>query len=222
MNKNIIAFSLIIFLSFSFRSHAQIHAGPKAGANLNHTKFHDLTTYHPGFNAGAFAQYDLLDFLSLNTEITYSQIGGGYDSGYYFVKPDIFRHNVNLTFHTVAVPLFVSLTWPSLARSAVKPIILLGAEYAYSFKTIESYDKVYRFKGEDIVSEDTSRDATKDFDVHQPAMLFGAGASMILFGRPAAIDVRYKSTFKKSDLPNGLSERLKMLSVNVGVTLFNF
>lgn len=222
MNRNAIAFPLIfILVSFSFLSDAQIQAGPKAGANLNHTKFRDLRTYNPGFHVGVFGRYDVLDFLSLNTEVTYSQIGGGYDSGYYFVRPEIFRQDVNLTFHSVAVPVFISLTWPSLADAAIKPTLLLGGEYAYSFKVIESYDEMYRVDGENFLSEGWGRDATQDYNVHQPAMLFGIGVSMDLFGVPTTIDVRYKSTFNKSEIPNGSSERLKMLSVNVAATLFD-
>ena len=221
MNRNAVAFSLIfILVSFPLISDAQFYAGPKAGVNLNHTKFQDPRTYHPGFHVGAFGRYALLDFLSVNAELTYSQIGGRYDSGYYFVRPEIFRQHVKLNFHSVAVPVFISVTLPSLAEAAIKPALLLGGEYAYSLKVVESYDEVYRVKGEDFISEGWARNATNDYDVHQPAMLFGLGLSMDLFGIPTAIDVRYKSTFKKSRIPNGSSERLKMLSVNVAATLF--
>lgn len=201
---------------------AQIQTGLKAALNLNHTKFQEIPTYHPGFAAGAFCRYEITDFLFLNAEIDYSQTGGGYDSGYYYVKPEVFRKNVNLTFHSVAVPLFASATLPAFSGSAVAPLVLAGVEYAYSLKAVESYDNVYRYRGEEFVAGVASRNAAEDFGAHQPAMLFGAGASLTIHGMRTIIDIRYISAFKKYDFPNGRSGRFKTLSMNIAVSLFDF
>lgn len=201
---------------------AQNQAGIKTALNLNHTRFQEIPTYHAGPGAGVFCHYEISDFLFLDAEVDYSQTGGGYDSGYYYVRPELFRKNVNITFHSVTVPLFVSATLPSLSAAAVRPIVLAGAEYAYSIKTVESYDNVYRYRGGDFDAGSGSRNAEEDFSRHQPAMLFGAGASLTIFGMRTTIDVRYKSAFSKSDFSNGRSGRFKTLSLNVGVSLVHF
>lgn len=217
----IIAGFIGFFVGSPFIANGQIHVGAKAGANLNHTSFQDPATYSPGFNLGVFATYDVTDYLFVNSEIAYSQIGGGYDSGYYYVEPEVFRQQVKLNFHTVAIPLYISATLPSLASSSVRPLLMAGAEYAYSIRTMESYQYVYSYKGENYTSAGRSRSVNDDFEKHQPSMLFGAGVAMTLFGMPSSIDFRYKSTFNKTTIPNGNTERLKMLSINVGVTLID-
>lgn len=220
MNSVLKALSAFVLFLTGSAAQAQVHAGAKVAASLNHTDLSEPKTYRAGYQLGAFARYDLTSFLFLHAELNYSQMGGGYDSGYYYVRPEVFRQNVAVTFHTAAVPLFFSATLPSLAPSHLRPVIMAGAEYAYAFKVIESYDNVYRYRGDTFVSEGKSRNATDEFKLHQPSMLLGVGMALTAFGHETTIDIRYKSTFEKTEISNGLNERLSSLSLNVGVTLF--
>lgn len=222
LKKKLIALACIaFFITSPFFAKAQLHLGASVGANLNHADFQQVSTWSPGGNAGFFATYDLSDFLFLNSGVSFSQIGGGYDSGYYYVRPDVFRQKVRITFNAVNVPLYVSATLPSLASSSVRPLLMVGAEYSYSLQTMESYENVYPYRGGSYASPERSRSSTTFFEAHQPAMLFGAGVSLNLFGMPGSIDLRYRSNFEKLTLKNGEQARLKTLSLNLRLTLID-
>jgi hypothetical protein len=157
MRRNIFSIvCLALFVASPAFVKAQLHLGASAAVNANHTNFQGLTTWSPGGSFGIFATYDLTGFLFVTLGGAYSQIGGGYDSGYYYVKPDVFRQNVRTTFNTVSAPLYLSVTLPSLASSSVKPLLMAGAEYSYSFYTMESYQNVYAYRGDSYVSSGRS------------------------------------------------------------------
>jgi hypothetical protein len=201
-------------------AHAQIQIGPKAGVNLNHTALFKRSTYALAFNAGGFARYDLTDFLNVQAEVVYSQLGTGYTSGYYYYRPSIYRDDVDVTFHTVAIPVFITVTLPSLAEASVTPRLLAGAEYAYAIKITESYRNIYSYRNDQVKSSRTSTDVTDNYDSHNIGLVLGAGASMELFGKKTFIDLRYRTALAKQNTPLDTKERFKTLSLNVGVILF--
>ncbi|MBP4138396.1 porin family protein [Flavobacterium geliluteum] len=108
MKKSIfILTGFIIFLT-SYSSVAQIHLGPKAGANLTKLdgkSFKD--NFELGYQLGGFVYYDVTNFIGIQAEVIFNQTNTKIADDYTDIIDDAFDKDKTLNY--ISVPLLLRL-----------------------------------------------------------------------------------------------------------------
>ncbi len=236
--KRILLISCVFFLTLSITGSAQILVGVKGGINFNSFRksedYKDHFDVIPGLNLGAVAKYPVLPFLNARVELLYMQQGANiYD---YTILSDLSRRKAKIRFHNVAVPVIAELGLPSLREDILQPKLLLGAFYSYTIYARESFENVADLEGRPAVMFDGHTNVTSQFHRGQYGLLAGIAAEVKMFSKPVSIEFRYQYNVNRANKTGtqndynllattevwGNELRLHTLSINVGVTMFNF
>jgi hypothetical protein len=194
MKKLLFSVSVTMIVMVTQTVCAQINIGPKAGFNYN--SFHknlgvkNFQDAIPGFHAGVFGKYSVLEFLSVRAELIYNLQGSGVED--YRALSDLYRKDVKLAFHNAALPIIVELGLPGMAEAKVQPKLLLGGYYSYLFYARESYSNVAQLSGSPSVVFEGFTNVTDQFNQHQFGAIAGIGADVLIFSRPVSLDLRYQ------------------------------
>lgn len=238
MRRILPLFAGLLLTALSFESSAQIYVGPKGGINFNSFRKSKEYKNHfdvlPGVNLGAFAKYPVLPFLNARAELLYMQQGANtYD---YPVLSDLSRRKTKIRFHNIEIPVLAELGLPSLSEDILQPKLLLGAAYSYTIYARESYENVVDLEGRPAVTFDGYSDVTSQFRRGQISLIGAIAAELKMFSKPVSVEFRYQynaNRVNKAGTQNafnlksttavwGDELRLHTLSINVGVTMFNF
>jgi hypothetical protein len=238
MKRLLFAIVVIFLVTGSFTSSAQIVVGTKAGINFNSFRksktFENYFDVIPGFNAGVFAKRSILPYLTVRAEVLYMQQGANlYD---YYIIEDVFRKHSKLRFHNLEIPVLVELGLPSLNLETLQPKLLLGGFYSHTFLARESYTTIAELSGGSSIAFEGSSDVLDQFYRSQYGIIGALAADVQLFHHPVSLEFRYQYNMGRANKagtqtsPNlatttetwGNQLYLHTLSINVGVTLFNF
>lgn len=186
-----------------------------------------------GFNAGGYARYQVLSFLTARAEVIYFQQGGTIEN-YYALYPSVQHKNVKLTQHTLQIPLVVELGVPGMEESNIQPKLMLGGFYGFTMASRESYDKVSASQYEKV-TEKAGSDVSSSFVYNQGGFLVGLGADIKMGDKDVSLEFRYNQnlnilnesgaalTHLHSTLKNYEGDlRSSTFSFNVGMTIFTF
>lgn len=238
--KRIVQLFLCAFIAtlISTSLSAQISVGPKGGINFNSFRKSEKYKNHfdvvPGFNIGAFAKYPVLPFLNARAELLYMQQGANiYD---YDVMSDLSRRNAKVRFHNVAIPVLAELGLPILSEDILQPKLLLGGFYSYTIYARESYINVADLEGRPAVAFDGYSNVQSQYNRSQYGLIGAIAAEVKVFSKPVSIEFRYQYNINRANKIGTQSSynlksttevwgdelHLHTLSINAGVTLFNF
>jgi hypothetical protein len=224
------------FATVSFSSFSQITVGPKLGVNFNSFRnskaFRDHFDVIPGFNVGGFAKYPVLPYLTARAELLYMQQGANtYD---YRVINDLYHKNSKIRFHNIEIPVLAELGLPSLEEDALRPKLLIGGFYSYTLAARETYTNIITVSGRPKLETDGYINMLKHINRSQYGFILALAAEMKAFNLPVSVEFRYQYNANKinqaSSLYNlaathekwGNKLYLHTLSINVGVSLYNF
>lgn len=238
MKKTLLPVLCAFFCTVSFTSFAQLFVGPKGGVNFNSFRQSKYYKNHfdvlPGFNAGVFARYPVLPFLSARVEALYMQQGARMYE--YDLLSDLRRTNVQLRFHDVAIPVLAEFGLPSLSEDILQPKLLLGGFYSYTIYARESYTNIVKLEGRPAVSWEGHTNVQSQYDASQYGIIGALAAELKLFSRPVSIEFRYQYNLNRANKPGTQNDYnlkatakkwgdellLHTLSINIGATLYNF
>lgn len=186
-----------------------------------------------GFNAGGYAKYQVLSFLTARAELLYFQQGGTIEN-YYALYPSVQHKSVKLTQHTLQIPIVAELGVPGMEENNIQPKLMLGGYYGFTMSSWESFDKVSTSQYE-TVTEKSGANVSSSFVYNQAGFLVGIGADMKMGDKELSFEFRYNQnlniindnsaalTHLNSTLNNYQGDlRASTFSFNVGMTLFNF
>ncbi len=228
--------SILVMISLSCSG--QISVGAKAGINFN--SFRKSESYRnyfdvvPGFNAGAFARYPVLSFLTARAELLYMQQGANIID--YRVVPELSRRNVKARFHNIQVPILVELGLPSLKDDLLQPKLLLGGFYSYTIASRESFTNHAKISGRSEISYDGYNDLKSQFESSQYGLIGAIAADVTVFNKPVSLEFRYQYNLGRANKAGTQADYnlaatheewgdkllLHTLSINVAVTLASF
>lgn len=221
--------------------------GAKAGFNLN--QFEQPGSIF-GLNAGAFARYEVLDFLQVQLEALYSQQGGGRE-GYFREYADFFVfngfnvrgkevYNRSIRFHLVDVPVIARLTLPELKGSFVTPRLIVGGAYGFSFATYEHRDEILLYDsnipdvGEvdanAIVFSNQRENVGADYIPHQFGAIVGIALDFNTPSKQFFLEFRYRQGLNQlgeqefsvlNNGPSGGRVRTSTFSINFGMSILD-
>jgi hypothetical protein len=225
---------LVILSTFLYAtSFGQITYGAKAGINFNSFRGDNRYDVVPGFNAGGFIKYPVLDFLKLRGELLYNQQGANLID-YPVLEPDLFHSDATVRFHTIQIPVLAELGIPSLNEESIQPKLLIGAFYSYLISARERFSNVAKVGGYAPVEYRGYSTVDSYFERSQFGILGGIAGEIELFNRPVSLEFRYQyniNRINKSGVQKaynlsktfdewGSNLYLGTLSFNVSVTLY--
>jgi hypothetical protein len=238
MKRILLLLSCAFFATLPLTTSAQFFVGPKAGINFNSLrKSKDYKNHFdviPGFNAGGYVKYPVLPYLNARVELLYMQQGANtYD---YRMMSDLTRRNVKVRFHNIEVPVLAEFGLPSLAEDILQPKILIGGFYSYTIYARESFVNVAKLEGRDPVAFDGHTNVSSQFYPAQYGIIAAVAAELKIFSKPVSIEFRYQYNANRANRPGTQNQynlsattekwgdelHLHTLSINVGVTLYNF
>jgi hypothetical protein len=186
-----------------------------------------------GFNAGGYAKYQVLSFLTARAELLYFQQGGTVEN-YYSLPPTVQHKNVKLTQHTLQIPLVAELGIPGMEENTIQPKLMLGGYYGFTIASRESFNVVSKSKFE-TVSNKSGANVSGSYVYNQAGFLVGLGADMKMGDKDLSIEFRYNQNLtiinESGAALTNLGPTLKnyqgdlrtsTFSINFGMTLFNF
>jgi hypothetical protein len=238
MKIRIITLAMALIAIVSTNASAQIAVGPKAGVNFNSFRKSKAFRNHfdpiGGFNFGGYAKYPILDFLNARAEILYFQQGGNiYD---YRVINELYRSDAKVKFHNLEIPVLAEFGLPSLKEESLQPKLLIGGFYSTTLFTRETFTNIVKISGRDRITYDGYMNTQGQYNRSQYGLIAAIAAEMKMFNMPVTIEFRYQSNLNRANkagtqnsynLQNttdkwGDELKLHTLSINVGVTLYNF
>jgi hypothetical protein len=197
--KYIITISLAVLALAQCRAIAQeINVGAKVGINSNQFTQPGMSI---GYNAGAYASYQVLPFLNAKFEPQYSQIGGGLDqSSIYYGQgaqfSEVAQNNRNVKLQTFEFPLLAELSLPEFKDEKIIPKLILGGSYALMFKAMETHrltfysNSYYTIPTVDVGYQ--SKEVTDNYTRNQWSVIAGLGLQFKAAKRDYQIDFRYR------------------------------
>ncbi len=214
---------------------AQIAVGPKAGINFNSFRGNNRYDVVLGYNAGVFAKYPLLDFLTLRGELLYMQQGAKLEDYTIFV-PELRRTNSRLEFNNLQVPILLEFGLPQLTEEDIKPKIIIGGFYSYSLSTREVHTSITRISNYYPLDYKGTTNMMNAFERSQYGIIGAIAGEVKIFSTPVALEFRYHYNINRVNTPEsvdlynlvntqrewGSKFYLTTLSFNVALTLHYF
>lgn len=243
--KRVIKLCLITgtLILFSSAVHAQIMVGARLGANIN--QFNQPGTIF-GFNGGAFARYQVMDFVSARGELTYNQQGGA-RSGY---TRDLINTGLGETFSSVTytnryvnlnnleIAAIAEITHPDFIEETVMPKLLIGLAYGYLISANESAEKTYNYNTSNpsatgltsFTISDTHENVRSNYQHGQLGFIVGMAVDYKVGERTFTTEVRYRKSINQLHAINNITQvpgeigdlYTTTISLNFAMTLFNF
>lgn len=222
----------VLLISLNLYGQGEIRAGAKLGANFN--QFNQPGT-SIGVMAGAFGNYEVLDYLKVQLEVLYMQQGGARINNTRDLGDiggnisSISYYNRYVVFNNVEVPLLIKATLPDFKGEAVTPYLLLGGAYGFNAGAIEYHDRLYVFTNGDIVPiSNLSENVGANYSQHQFGIIGGIGMDFNLGEKTFTTEIRYRKGV--NEISNidysiiGQAEKIytSSLSINFGLSIFNF
>jgi hypothetical protein len=226
----------IVMLSSA--ANAQMEVGAKLGVNIN--QFNQPGTIF-GFNGGAFARYPVMEYVSVRAEVLYMQQGGGRSaytravngSGVDGNIGSISYNNRYVNLNNLEIPVLFEITHPDFVDESIKPKLILGAAYGFLISAKESSERTYFLNSgatTQVTFSDAHDDVRSNYEHNQIGLIAGVAIDFKIGERTFTTEVRYRRSITQVNLINDINQvpgqfgdlYPTTLSVNFGMTLFNF
>lgn len=181
-----------------------------------------------GYGVGAYANLELLGFLTIRGEALYVSYASGLDS-YVNENPEgsvidkISYDNVNLRFHSLEFPVLAQITLPFM--ESLKPKVFVGGSYSYNFGVFEMSDNTFyttNINGVQVTNEYTnsSENVSSSYLPYNTSIIGGLQVSF----DDITVDLRYQQgipNLNTSNITNSLGDmKSRTLSLSIGYKLF--
>jgi len=167
-----------------------------------------------GVTAGGFVNYQALNFLAVQLEVAYMELGGkelsvanssNYSGSSSFSSPpyplpnDLISQETSVskvTFHNLEIPLLFKFTYPGLgsALGIIQPHLLVGPSLGLNFAATSNSNTLVQFSNgsEMYVQDRESISPNNNYGLIQWGAYFGGGIEAQLKSFILTIDLRYR------------------------------
>lgn len=245
--KQLRTLSVLLLVLSAFASSAQIEVGAKLGTNIN--QFNQPGTIF-AFNGGAFARYNVLDFLAARVELLYNQQGGSrqdYSRNYSFIGGNV--ESIDFTnryvhLNNLEIPVIAELHHRDFESETLVPKFLIGFAYGMNLAAVEHHDKTYYFNAgatERIMVSDLVENVRSNYKQNQLGFIVGFAIDHKIGTHTLTTEVRYRKSLTQvnnirfgvpslyndtSTIPGTVGQEGDLypstISINFGMTIFNF
>ena len=204
---------------------ATLRIGPKVGMSSSAFAVdnENITDSKKGLIVGGFAQYKLLEFLTLQGELLYQQQGAAnVNQQNIDANTTIFQ---NILQHNIDLPVMAILTVPGYASdSPLIPYFSAGVDYTQNIKTYAINKTKYTYDDGSSYRTSSYTDVSNMYKQNDIGALFGMGFLMKTESWMYTLDIRYRfgltniNNFRPDNPGNDFTTNV--LSVSVGVAIF--